>query len=53
VKPTIDGLNMLTKLAEEDLRIVLDKTYSFANVREAYGEARQGKLIGKSVIVLD
>lgn len=53
LKPTVDRLNTLTHLAEDDLQIVLDKTYSFANVREAYGEARQGKLIGKSVIVLD
>ncbi|CAN5425932.1 NADP-dependent oxidoreductase [soil metagenome] len=53
VKPTLDGLTTLTKLAEADLQIVLDKTYSFTNVREAYAEARQSKLIGKSVIVLD
>ncbi len=53
VKPTAEGLNTLTKLAEADLQIVLDKTYPFTNVREAYGEARRGKLIGKSVIVLD
>lgn len=53
VKLTVDRLNTLTHLAEDDLQIVLDKTYSFANVREAYGEARRGKLIGKSVIVLD
>jgi NADPH:quinone reductase-like Zn-dependent oxidoreductase len=53
LKPTVEGLTMLTNLAEEGLQIVLDKTYSFTNVREAYREARQGKLIGKSVIVLD
>ncbi|GAB3791741.1 NAD(P)-dependent alcohol dehydrogenase [Spirosoma humi] len=53
VKPTVDGLNTLTKLAEADLQIVLDKTYSITNVRKAYQEARRGKLIGKSVIVLD
>jgi NADPH:quinone reductase-like Zn-dependent oxidoreductase len=53
VKPTADGLTTLTKLAEADLQVVLAKTYSFANVRQAYAEARQGKLIGKSVIVLD
>lgn len=53
VKPTVEGLTTLTKLAETDLQIVLDKTYTFTNVREAYQEARRGKLIGKSVIVLD
>lgn len=53
VKPTAQGLNTLTKLAEADLQIVLDKTYPLTNVRDAYGEARRGKLIGKSVIVLD
>ncbi|WP_093825145.1 NAD(P)-dependent alcohol dehydrogenase [Spirosoma endophyticum] len=53
VKPTIEGLNTLTNLAEAGLQIVLDKTYSFTNVRDAYREARRGKLIGKSVIVLD
>lgn len=53
VKPTVEALNVLTKLAEADLQIVLDKTYSFTNVREAYREASRGKLVGKSVIVLD
>ncbi len=53
LKPTVEGLNTLTKLAEDDLQIVLDKTYSLTNVREAYAEARRDKLIGKSVIVLD
>jgi NADPH:quinone reductase-like Zn-dependent oxidoreductase len=53
VKSTVEGLSTLTKLAEADLQIVLDKTYSLVNIREAYGEARRGKLIGKSVIVLD
>lgn len=53
LKPTVEGLGTLTKLAEDDLQIVLDKTYSLTDVREAYAEARRGKLIGKSVIVLD
>jgi NADPH:quinone reductase-like Zn-dependent oxidoreductase len=53
VKPTVDGLTMLTKLTEADLQIVLAKTYPLSNLREAYREARRGKLIGKSVIVLD
>lgn len=53
VKPTVEGLTTLTKLAEADLQIVLDKTYFITNVREAYQEARRGKLMGKSVIVLD
>lgn len=53
VKPTVDGLNTLTHLAENDLQIVLNKTYSLANIKEAYRESRQGKIMGKSVIVLD
>lgn len=53
LKPTAQGLNTLTKLAEDGLQIVVDKTYSLAHVREAYQESRRGKLIGKSVIVLD
>ncbi|GAB3694750.1 NADP-dependent oxidoreductase [Spirosoma flavus] len=53
LKPSVEGFNTLTKLAEGDLQIELDKTYSFTNIREAYREARRGKLIGKSVIVLD
>ncbi|GAB3949776.1 NAD(P)-dependent alcohol dehydrogenase [Spirosoma harenae] len=53
LKPTVEGLNTLTKLAETNLQIVLDKTYSIANVREAYQEARRGKPIGKSVIIFD
>ncbi|GAB3936183.1 NAD(P)-dependent alcohol dehydrogenase [Larkinella terrae] len=53
LKPTVEGFNTLTKLAENDLQIVLDKTYSMTNVREAYQEARRKKIIGKSVIVLD
>ncbi|QDK82552.1 NAD(P)-dependent alcohol dehydrogenase [Spirosoma sp. KCTC 42546] len=53
VKPTVDGLNTLAHLAEHDLQIVLNKTYSLANIREAYRESRRGKVMGKSVIVLD
>lgn len=53
VKPTVEGLNTLTKLAGDNLQIVLDKTYALTNVREAYAEARRGKIIGKSVIMLD
>ncbi|RYC70480.1 zinc-binding dehydrogenase [Spirosoma sordidisoli] len=48
-----EGLTTLTKLAEADLQVVLDKTYTLSNVREAYREARLGKTIGKSVIVPD
>lgn len=53
LKPTVEALNTLTHLAEAGLQIVLAKTYRLTNVREAYREASQGKLIGKSVIVLD
>lgn len=53
VKPTAERLSTLTKLAETDLQIVLDKTYPLTSLREAYGEVRRGKLVGKSVIVLD
>jgi len=53
LKPTAEGLTELTKLAEADLQVVLDKTYTLSNVREAYREARLGKTIGKSVIVPD
>ncbi|QMW05140.1 NAD(P)-dependent alcohol dehydrogenase [Spirosoma foliorum] len=53
LKPTVDGLTTLTKLAETDLEVVLDKTYSLSNVREAYRESRRTKIMGKSVIVLD
>lgn len=53
VKPTTEGLNTLTKLAEADLQIVLSKIYPLSNVREAYQEARRGNIIGKSVIVLN
>ncbi len=48
-----EGLTTLTKLAEADLQVVLDKTYTLSNVRETYREARLGKTIGKSVIVPD
>ncbi|GAB3281760.1 NADP-dependent oxidoreductase [Larkinella harenae] len=53
LKPTVEGLATLSKLAQDDLKIVLDKTYSFMNVREAYREARRSTRLGKSVIVLD
>ncbi|MVM28486.1 zinc-binding dehydrogenase [Spirosoma sp. HMF4905] len=53
LKSTAEGLNTLTKLAEAGLQIVLDKTYLVTNVREAYQEASQGSIIGKSVIVLN
>ncbi|WP_080237320.1 NAD(P)-dependent alcohol dehydrogenase [Spirosoma rigui] len=53
VKPTAEGLATLSKLAEADLQIVLNKTYPLSNVREAYREARRGNIVGKSVIVLD
>lgn len=53
LKPSADGFQTLANLAENDLQIVLAKTYPITNVREAYSEARRGKAIGKSVIVLD
>ena len=53
LKPTVEGLTALANLAGDDLQIVLDKTYSLTNVREAYRESRSGKHIGKSVIVMD
>jgi NADPH:quinone reductase-like Zn-dependent oxidoreductase len=53
LKPTVGKFNTLTALAEKDLQIVLAKTYSITRIKEAYREAHQGKIIGKSVIVLD
>jgi NADPH:quinone reductase-like Zn-dependent oxidoreductase len=53
LKPTVGKFNTLTALAEKGLQIVLAKTYSITRIKEAYREARQGKIIGKSVIVLD
>lgn len=52
LKPTVEGLATLAGLAETDLQVVLDKTYPINEVRKAYREARQGKTIGKSVIVV-
>lgn len=53
VKPTVEGFETLRKLADKDFQIVLDKTYAFDQVRAAYQEASQGKIVGKSVILLD
>ncbi|ACU61796.1 NAD(P)-dependent alcohol dehydrogenase [Chitinophaga pinensis] len=53
LKPTAEKLNILSELAKKDLKIVLDKTYSFNEIRSAYKEAGKGKIIGKSVIVTD
>jgi NADPH:quinone reductase-like Zn-dependent oxidoreductase len=53
VKPTVDGFENLKKLADQDLRIVLDKTYALDQVRAAYKESSNGKTVGKSVIVID
>jgi NADPH:quinone reductase-like Zn-dependent oxidoreductase len=53
LKPSAKKFSALTTLAEKDLQIVLYKTYSINQIRKAYREARQGKIIGKSVIVLD
>ncbi len=53
LKPTVERLTTLTNLAEAGLQIELAKTYPITNIREAYGEARHRKRIGKSVIVLN
>ena len=53
VKPTAEGFETLKKLAEQDLRIVLDKTYALDQVRTAYKESSNGKTVGKSVILID
>ncbi|GGB79113.1 NAD(P)-dependent alcohol dehydrogenase [Dyadobacter sediminis] len=53
VKPTVENLKKLTGLAEQNLQIVLDKTYFINEVRKAYNEASKGKIIGKSVILFD
>jgi D-arabinose 1-dehydrogenase-like Zn-dependent alcohol dehydrogenase len=53
VKPSIEGLQTSTALAEKELQIVLAKTYSINKIREAYREASRGNIIGKSVVVLD
>ncbi len=52
LKPTPENLKKLTRLAETDLQVVLDKTYPINEVRRAYKEARQGKIVGKSVIIV-
>ena len=51
LKPTAERLNVLSGLAKKGLTIILDKTYSINEVRNAYQEAGKGKIIGKSVIV--
>ncbi|MEO6849590.1 MAG: NAD(P)-dependent alcohol dehydrogenase [Mucilaginibacter sp.] len=53
VKPTVEKFETLRKLADKDLQIVLDKTYAFDQVRAAYKESSLGKIIGKSVILID
>jgi NADPH:quinone reductase-like Zn-dependent oxidoreductase len=51
MKPTAERLNTLTGLAAKDLQIVVSKTYSINEFRNAYSEASKGRIIGKSVIV--
>lgn len=51
LKPTAEKLRKLTVLAEDDLQIVVDKIYPVTEVKNAYKEARKGKITGKSVIV--
>jgi NADPH:quinone reductase-like Zn-dependent oxidoreductase len=53
VKPTVERFETLRKLAEKDLRIVLYKTYAFDQVKTAYKESSRGKIVGKSVILID
>jgi NADPH:quinone reductase-like Zn-dependent oxidoreductase len=53
VKPTVEGLKTITGMAAENLQIVLDKTYSINQIREAYQQASKGKTIGKSIILVD
>jgi NADPH:quinone reductase-like Zn-dependent oxidoreductase len=52
VKPTVEGFETLKKLADEDLRIVLDKTYALDQVKTAYKESSRRKTTGKSVILI-
>jgi NADPH:quinone reductase-like Zn-dependent oxidoreductase len=53
LKPTSEKLHTLSALAKQDLKIVLDKTYAFNEIRHAYQEASKGKIVGKSVVVTD
>jgi NADPH:quinone reductase-like Zn-dependent oxidoreductase len=50
LKPSLEGFETLRNLAEKDLQIVLDKTYSLSQVRDAYQDSSRGKTFGKSVI---
>lgn len=50
LKPSLEGFETLRNLAEKDLQIVLDKTYSLSQVRDAYRDSSRGKTFGKSVI---
>jgi NADPH:quinone reductase-like Zn-dependent oxidoreductase len=50
LKPSLEGFETLGNLAEKDLQIVLDKTYSLSQVRDAYQDSSRGKTFGKSVI---
>jgi NADPH:quinone reductase-like Zn-dependent oxidoreductase len=53
VKPSVERFEKLRKLAEKDLQIVLAKTYAFDQVKAAYKESSRGKIVGKSVILID
>jgi len=53
VKPSTEGLATLKELAEKGLTIVLDKTYHFDQVKNAYRESSRGRIFGKSVILVD
>lgn len=53
IKPSVEGFAKLKTIAEKGLIIVLDKTYHFDQVKNAYREASRGKIFGKSVILVD
>ena len=52
LKPTRDDLDLLVKLAQDGLDIIVDKTYPITNVKAAYDEVAKGGLLGKAVITL-
>lgn len=53
LKPTATGLNALAALAQDGLQIPVEQVYALAKVRQAYQETSQGKVKGKTVVVLD
>jgi len=53
LKPNPNGLNTLADLTRSGLEIFIDKVYAIANVKEAYCESSKGKIMGKSVIIVN